>query len=86
METVNIISAILIYFILPVVVMFGVMILIRRKRQKNAGRYSSMKNQPLNKNAIRDLKEEESYDARHTKPSPENIDPETGEKPGSKEV
>lgn len=81
METFNIISAILIYFVLPILVIFGVMVLIRRKREKEAGRASSVKDKPLDKDDFRDIKADEAREARHTKPKPKNIDPETGEQP-----
>ena len=41
METLDVISAILIYFVLPVLVIFGTMVLLRRKREKYAGRIKS---------------------------------------------
>lgn len=81
METLNIISAILIYLVLPVIVIFGVMVLIRRKRQKEAGQTSSVKDKPLRKDDLHDVKADEGREARHTKPAPKNVDPETGEQP-----
>ncbi|UII30282.1 hypothetical protein LVD17_18475 [Fulvivirga ulvae] len=51
MEFSEIISIVLIYFVIPVLVVFGVMYLIRRKRDKQAGRKPSHK--------IKSIKEEE---------------------------
>lgn len=46
------VSIILVYFILPIVIIFGVMFLIRRKRDQAAGRPPS--------NKVKSIKEEES--------------------------
>ncbi|WP_155176870.1 hypothetical protein [Fulvivirga kasyanovii] len=51
MEFTEIISTILVYFVLPVLVIFGVMYWIRRKRDKEAGRKPSKK--------MKSIKEEE---------------------------
>lgn len=81
METINIVLAIILYFALPILVIFGVIVLIRRKRQKDAGRYESIKNKPLEKDDIRSVKADEAREARKEKDPPKNIDPETGRRP-----
>lgn len=81
METLNIINAILIYIVLPIIVIFGVIVFIRRKRLKESGRISSLKEKPLGKDDIRDIQADEAREARHTKETPKNVDPETGKQP-----
>ena len=84
METVNIIFAILIYFVLPVVVILGVIVIFRRKRLREMGK--SAEHRPLNKEDISDIQADESKEARHIKPSPKNIDPDTGSQPDDEDI
>ena len=85
METVNIISAIFIYLILPLVIIIGLIIFFRRHRDKKAGRINSLSEEPLSKKDLHDVKEDEGKVARHQKQAPKNIDPETGRQPNDRD-
>lgn len=67
METTEIISTILIFFVLPVLVIFGTMMILRRKREKDAGRIKSTKDKKVKATEIKDIKAEEAREARHEK-------------------
>ena len=84
MEVSELIGTILLYFILPVLVILGTMVILRRKREKDAGRRKSTTQDNVKPKEIKDIKEEESYDARHNKPSPPNKEVDYGENKNSK--
>ncbi|MGK7392470.1 MAG: hypothetical protein ACNS60_19100 [Candidatus Cyclobacteriaceae bacterium M2_1C_046] len=81
METTEIIAAILIYFVLPVLVIFGTMMILRRKREKDAGRIKSTKEKDVKATEIKDIKAEEAREARHKKAD----EPTEKTQPGSSE-
>lgn len=78
METSEIIFAILVYFVLPVLVIFGTMVLLRRKREKDAGRIKSTGDKKVKANEISDIKAEEAKEARHNKANDPSQQTQTG--------